>query len=43
MKKLLSKFVLGMLIIGILGGCAGFSTTPLTDEQRFGPTNKALI
>jgi hypothetical protein len=42
-KKLLSRLVLAMMVSGVLAGCAGFKTTPLTDEQRFGSPDKPLL
>jgi hypothetical protein len=43
MKTLLSRFILGMMVVAVLAGCAGLKTTPLTDEQRFGSPNKPVI
>lgn len=43
MKTLLSKLVLGMLLIGVLGGCAGLRTSPQTDAQMYGPTSEIPI
>lgn len=38
MKTLLSKFVLGVVLVSALGGCAGLGTTPMTDAELFGRT-----
>jgi len=43
MKTLLSRFILGMMVVAVLAGCAGLETTQLTDEQRFGAPNKPVI
>ncbi len=43
MKPVLSRLILGMMVVAVLAGCAGLKTSALMDEQRFGPPNKAMI
>jgi hypothetical protein len=34
MKTLLSKLILGMMMVGFLAGCAGLAVTPVREQQR---------
>jgi hypothetical protein len=34
MKTLLSKLILGMMVVGFLAGCAGLEKTRLTDQAQ---------